>query len=70
MDSYDNNIDNIMMILLDADDSIPTAKGSYMELARVYQIDKLGSATSQKIVSSISGNITQRPILVCRAKGI
>lgn len=70
MDNYDNNIDNIMMLIIDADDDIPTAKGSYMELARAYQIDRLGSTISQKIVSSISGNITQRPILIGRARGI
>lgn len=62
--------DNIMTITIDADDNVKTIKASYVELARTYPVDRIGSLTSQKIAAAISGAVLQRPVMAIRVKGI
>lgn len=62
--------DNVAVLTIDAIDNIKTIKGSYVELARTFQVDRIGSVTSQKIASGISGCIVQRPLLTYMVKGI
>lgn len=62
--------DNCAWISIDGADNVETIKGSYVELARTFQIDRLGSVSSQKIASAISGGIVQRPMFAYMVKGI
>ena len=62
--------DNVATMTIDGADNVKTLKGSYVELARAFQVDRLGSVTSQKIAAVISGAIVQRPILAYMVKGI
>lgn len=64
------NGENMAMILIDAGDGIPTAKGSYIELSRFFPINYNGHSMQQVITSAITGCIVNRPVFVARFKGL
>ena len=69
MNGYDSGKD-IAIIMIDYGDGVPTAKGSYIELARFFDIFQHGHSMDQVIVSALTGCIVNRPMLVARFNNI
>lgn len=64
------NGENMAIVSINAGDGVSTYKSSYIELARFFEINRMGSVMGQKIVSALSGCIVNRPVLVAKFKGL